>query len=504
MNKVLIFCAGGQGAQEGLQIDEAIEQYNDGNEVHFLYCDESIGGCNDNRNFDKRKCKVCKLLQRQNRKRYLPKKINTYSVKSLISDDMIERSQEKFEYDTATDLRQIKFHDVAIGLGAISSYISFTRNIDPVINDKSRIYFDRLLASQVLMTLVIEKLNSRFDFDKIIVHNGRFAIFKPFLNFAQIHGLDYICTESFTDRYGNISKDYYYNNIPHNITPWHKKFLSAWEQAINEGVDVKKIGKSFFERRRNAEETGDKIYTADQIKDKFVDNWDSAKENIVIFNSSEDEFCAVSSEFDKDKIFANHMDGIIAIVEHYKNDSTKHFYLRVHPNLIPVKYAYHLDLYKLDYPNLTVIPAYSPISSYALLDKADKVITFGSTMGIEASYARKPSICIGASFYKMLDVVYQPKTIEDIWNYIDNKQLKNLYNENVLVYGYYFMGIYNSIIQDKLKHIDGRILKYRILGKDRLVKAYEKIFGSNRIYLAVRYILNSLCDMNVPSQENAE
>lgn len=504
MANVLVFCAGDQGAQEGLQLEEAIEQYNEGNKVHFLYCDDSIGGCNNNPNFDNRRCKVCSLLQRQNRKRYLPREINTYSVKSLITDEMIELSRQKFQYETAAELRKIKFHDVEIGLGAISSYITFTRNLDPLINDESKRYFDRLLASQVLMTLTIEKLDSQLKFDRIIVHNGRFAIFKPFLNFAQTHGLDYICTESFCDSKGNVSKDYYYNDIPHNIGPRQTKYLKAWDEALKNGIDREAIGKSFFERRRNAEGTGDKIYTAKQDKNLLVDNWDDEKENIVIFNSSEDEFSAVSGDFENKKIFQSQLDGIKAIMEHYKTDLTKRFYLRVHPNLIPVKYAYHLDLYRLDYPNLTVIPADSPISSYALLDKADKVITFGSTMGIEATYARKPSICIGASFYERLNVVYQPRTIEDLWKYIDDKNLKDLYNDNVLIYGYYFMGIYNSIIQNKFKHIDARILKYKIFGKNRLVRGYEKILGSNKIHLAVRYILNSLCDENVPTQENAK
>lgn len=503
MDKVLIFCAGEQGAQESLQIEEAIEQHNKGNEVHFLYCDDSVGGCNNNPNFDKRRCCVCKLLQRQNRKTYLPRGINTYSVKSIITDEMLEIAHQKFQYKTTEELRKIKFHSIEIGLGAISSYITFTRNLDPLINDESKRYFDRILASQVLMTLVIEKLDSQFNFDKIIVHNGRFAIFKPFLNFAQIHGIDYICTESFCDSKGNVSKDYYYNDIPHNIGPRHKKYLNAWTEALNNEIDRESIGRSFFERRRNAEGTGDKIYTADQEKDKFVNDWDDSKENIVIFNSSEDEFCAVSGDFERKKIFSTQMNGIKAIVEHYRNDKQKHFYLRVHPNLIPVNYAYHLDLYKLNYPNLTVIHADSHISSYALLDKADKIITFGSTMGIEATYAKKPSICIGASFYEQLNVVYQPRNIDDIWRYIDNKQLTNLYSDNVLIYGYYFMGIYNSIIQNKFKHIDARILKYKILGKYRFVRAYEKILNSNKLFLIVRYLLNRFIKDKIPSQENS-
>jgi len=504
MKKVLVFCAGGQGAQEGLQLEEAIAQYKNGNEVTFLYCDETIGGCNDNRNFNKTKCSVCKYFQKNHRKKYLPKGIKQISIGKIVDERILAESEIKYSYDSIDSLRKIKFHDIEIGLGAISSYITYTRNLDPKINDTSRLYFDKLLRSQIIMTLGIEHILNENKFDLFIVHNGRFAIYKPLLNIAQRNNIDYICTESFKDANGNVSKDYYYNDIPHNIGPRNAKYLKAWDNAKKRGIDCEEIGKSFYERRRNAEGTGDKIYIAAQEKGRFIENWDETKENIVIFNSSEDEFCAVSGDFEKGRIFPTQIDGIKAILEHYKNDISKHFYLRVHPNLIPVKYSYHLDLYKLDYPNLTVIPADSKISSYALLDKADKVITFGSTMGIEATYAHKPSICIGVSFYERLNVAYHPKTIDEVWQYIDNSTLQHLFNVNVLIYGYYLMGIYNSIIHDDFKYVDSRLLSYKILGKDRLVRAYEKIFGSHRIYLAVRCILNSLCDMNVPSQENAE
>lgn len=57
------------------------------------------------------------------------------------------------------------------------------------------------------------------------------------------------------------------------------------------------------------------------------------KENIVIFNSSEDEFSAIGGKFESIKLFNSQIEGIKAIVDHYSGDSSKHFYLRIHPNL---------------------------------------------------------------------------------------------------------------------------------------------------------------------------
>lgn len=486
-----MFSVGRQGSQEFLQIDEAIEQHRLGNRVTFLYCDDKVGGCNENPLFDKRICKFCIWNQKRFQNKYLPKNIKRISIKEIIGNDEI--FYPNYEYSNIDELKTIKYHDVEIGMGAVSTYISQTRNIAPIINCESKKYFDTLLNSEVRITYAIEKYLKDHNVKLMVFHNGRFATFKPFLNIASNRGINFVCTESYTDKEGNVSKDYYFNDIPHNITPRHKKYIQVCQQAEEEFKDVKELGKVFFERRRCAQNTGDKIYTAGQSKDEFVDDWDSTKENIVIFNSSEDEFFSVGSEYERAKLFKNQIEGIRSIMNHYKNDSSKHFYLRIHPNLISVKHSFHLDLYKLNYPNLTVIPANSRISSYLLMDKADKVITFGSTMGIEATYARKPSICIGASLYELLDVAYHPKNIEELWSLIDTRQLKDLFNDNIYIYGYYFIGRYESFFYDYCRNIDIKVSNIKIFNKKYSLLNNEKICGSTILYLIIRNLWRRYC-----------
>lgn len=86
--------------------------------------------------------------------------------------------------------------------------------------------------------------------------------------------------------------------------------------------------------------------------------------------------------------------------------------MRVHPNLKNVHYQYHLLLYDLSlkYPNITVIGADSDISTYDIMDNAEKVIVFGSTMGLESSYWGKPVILLSGSFYYYMNVCYIPKS----------------------------------------------------------------------------------------------
>ena len=69
---------------------------------------------------------------------------------------------------------------------------------------------------------------------------------------------------------------------------------------------------------------------------------------------------------------------------------------------------------------------YSPfdkINSYNLLDISDIVISFGSTVGIEATYYDKPSILWGSAYYEDTGGVYEVDSIEVLENML-KKDLK--------------------------------------------------------------------------------
>lgn len=85
---------------------------------------------------------------------------------------------------------------------------------------------------------------------------------------------------------------------------------------------------------------------------------------------------------------------------------------------------------------LTVLPPESPHDSYALLRAADTVLSFGSTMGIEAVFWGKPSVLAGQSFYRGLGGTYEPTSHEALVELL-TRPLEPLDREAALKYGYY-------------------------------------------------------------------
>ena len=480
MKNILIFSV----FEDTIAIENAIKYINDNDNVIFLQCDASLGCCIRNPLGSKVQCMLCKHVMNRIIKE---KKIKALYISDFIDNGIIKLAEEQiFNYSDTKSLKKLSFHGVEIGYGAFSTYATLTRHANPLYNNNVKNYINHLLKMQVVLTLVIEKILSSHNINLIIFHNGRFAQFKPLLNIAQNRGIDYIATEVVNSQDGVVFENSFFNDIPHSITAYKEKIIENWNNA-----DVNKreyIGKLFFENKKKSLYAGDKIYTKSQKLGKLPDNWDSTKENIVIFNSSEDEFLSISSEYDSDRLFESQYKALINIFDTYKYDSTKHFYLRIHPNLKNVDDISHLALNTLDYPNVTIISAKSDISSYSLIENAQKIIVFSSTIGIESSYWGKPVIVLDKTFYSTFQVAYYPKTEKELYGFINNKKLEPIVCDDIIKIGFFLM--HPKVDQLKYIHVKWSSMKIPFLNKVVDYTNVYKFLGSSIIFEVLFRILS--------------
>ena len=199
------------------------------------------------------------------------------------------------------------------------------------------------------------------------------------------------------------------------------------------------------ERARSGRREGRNLecasYIGRQTQGSLPAGWNAQRRNVVIFNSSEDEFVGMGKEW-CNPIYAMQADGVRRITA---DAVARHpgvmFYLRMHPNLIGVDNRdtrlCH-ELASAATPNLVVVPPDSDIATYALLEAADSVITFGSTVGVEATYWGKPSLLAGHAFYEDLDAAYVARTHEHLLDLI-GEAAEPKPRVNALKYGHYQM-----------------------------------------------------------------
>ncbi len=481
MKNVLIFSCG----NDINAIDLAFENIDAGNNILFLQCDKFLGICQHNRYGSPFMCYHCKKSMIRWIKNFASsEKCRVKYLTELVKKDDVKKANDYiFDFDTVQTLKDLKYNGMSVGYGAFSSYVTFSRNVMPDFTNEFKEYISFLIRKEIAIINLLERLQLDYKFDEFVFHNGRFAQFKPFLEFAKINNIKFVCTEHIIHN-NRYLKDNYYNNIPHSIDCRALNVLENWDKG--DSKDREAIGRSFFEKRKKGIPAGDKVFIKQQHSGEMPNDWDPSVENITIFNSSEDEFLAVSKEYDSYLMFPNQYTALKTIFDHYKGDKTKHFYLRIHPNLKDVPFKSHLALYKLNYDNVTIIPAGSSISSYSLLDSSDKIIIFDSTMGIEAAYWEKPVIALSKYTYLKLGLLNYPNTVDELWTCIDNKNLPINANDNLIKFGYWFM----HPNKPEVKRVPYKVVSFSILNKHFLDYTIMTFCGSHKMHVFLEYLLN--------------
>lgn len=318
------------------------------------------------------------------------------------------------------DFKNFLYEGQDLGQAAYSSYISATRDLD----------MEGIGAAAVCRGLLVNAINTFHGvtevvtdrkITKLVVYNGRQCNSRAALRAAQNLGVDVEVMEFSGVNYDCVYE--YKNHLPQEIGNLFNYIIKVDEKRT---VGKEKVAEKYFQGKRAGEALNDfKSYTKDQIKGALPNGFDHNNHNVVIFNSSEDEFAALGGEYD-DTLYESQLSGIERLCEGLSGFDNLRLYLRIHPNLSGLGWGFATRLASLSsrYDNITVISARSSISSYALLDACDKVITFGSTMTMEAVYAGKPSILLGRSIYERFEGVYCPKSHKDALKLIANLKLE--------------------------------------------------------------------------------
>lgn len=470
----------------GMQLEEAESLYRDGNEVTLAYCDGFQQYCPLNPDGKPLLCKYCRFCAKRWIKKNLSKAIKVVPLKRTA-----DKTEHRFKYDSVKDIKNIIWKDVYIGYGVMSSFTTATRNPEPDFTQEPvRKYFDFALAHAVSLTERFHTLVAEIGPDMISIFNGRFIEQRPLYDIAVSKKISLRVNESIGGMRTNSAHKrlIYHDHLPHSIPYTTELIDTVWNMTDESIAEKERRGKDFFERRRNGVPAGDRVYIGKQQKGLLPDDWDPGKRNIVIFNSSEDEFAAVGKDFEDYALFESQLDGINNILTKFSS-SEYHFYLRVHPNLSNVKFAYHTSLYDLPakYKNLTVIPASAACSTYDLLDAAEKVIVFGSTMGVEAAYWKKPVILLAGAFYYELGVCHTPQNIDEMYQLIAAEDLPLKKTENAVKYGYFILN--RDLLATPCKYIDFTLYK---IGRNSYASSYARFFGSLKLQKFIKKIVRKL------------
>lgn len=458
---------------ESFLLDEAEQFARNGDDIVFAYCNGALSCCNNNRECRKDICRYCHFFFR-----HMKPLSSRIHVESIGADYLSDHSPCTFAYDSMDDIKALRYKGCYVGYGALSSYISFTRDSNPNINGDFRRYFDMLLDQACRAVDLAEKLFEKHRPDAVSIYNGRYFFNRGFFDLAIQRHIPIHCIEGVGGvRTGKpLLRTVFEDCLPQNLEFRAKLIKRLWEDD-SEPVERKiEIGRSFFERRRNSIMAGDKVYTSGQQQGLLPQGFDPQRRNMMIFNSSEDEYMSLGDEYDKLQVYKNQLTAIRHILGAFRGGD-EYFYLRIHPNqrgLPAVDPLLHLEK---EFDNITVIPPESPISSYALVDAADVVVVFGSTIGAEACYWGKPVVLLCGAQYSHMGIASAiPLSPEEALHALADRSLKPGDRDAAIRYGYYIMSQLRLGIPSSYHHI--KQIKLPFLKKSIQVCTAFRLCGS--------------------------
>lgn len=413
-----------------MELEIAQNHLDAGDDVELLGCDSSIGRCQVNTNGSKKHCNHCGCI-RTEAIELLSKPIRVHRISDFVRDSDIagERSSIERLHGRAS-FKAYEVDGMDIGWGAISSTIDHFRDPFLEATGAEDVARKQCEAAVKMGRAVTRFLATQKGFDRAYIFNGRWATSRAAFRACRQAGLDVMTYERGSSGYKYMLFE---NSMPHSREYWKKAINEAWEVASEEQRDV---GRQFFEDRRAGKEVSWISFTKDQEKNKLPDGWDAKRRNITIFNSSEDEFSGIDASWEW-PFFAKQSEEIQRVVEDMARiDPQARVYLRMHPNLKNVDNADTRAYQAIAADNFVLIPPADAVSTYALIEAAACVLTFGSTVGAEATYWRRPSVLAGPALYEDLDVAYVARSHEQLIDLI-TQELEPKPVENAIKYGYY-------------------------------------------------------------------
>jgi len=409
----------------GIELEVIEDLLAKGKTVTYSTCNRSTGSCFFNPTGNPIGCGIC-----QGRNQVFHDVIKNKLLSHQVFPDIdVKDILNKYDLQRNSDIENWEHDGVKFGRGVLSSVISlkrdydvFQENVSELIKEETKVALKSLLAFIELYNELKPK--------KVIVFNGRFSESFPIVSFCQSYEIPFITMEvGATDQKYELVENY----LPHSIIARNKNMLLLWGSAPDDKFEV---ARKWFTDKTLGQNKDDVNYISKQVKKKLPPNFDKGKVNVGIFNSSEDEMKTIE-EWQHD-IYDTQNDAIRLLVEHFLEKPEFQFYLRNHPNLGDVDNAQTKEIDQFSFENLTVIPPYDQVDTYGLVEACDLIISFGSTIGVEATYFDKISIMLGKSFYSNLDAVFEPKSFNELFELIENyKNLRPKPKENTYPYAYY-------------------------------------------------------------------
>jgi hypothetical protein len=251
---------------------------------------------------------------------------------------------------------------------------------------------------------VIDEIKE-LNLDKVIIFNGRFLHEKAVESACRATKTNSVFYETLRNRIVISEKNF------HNREVLAKNMFNLWN-SFEDTKYKENVGKQYFEKMRSKNNSF--FISTPENLETFLGNH---KKYIVFYTSSDDEVAGLWQK--NARPFGEQVEAINKLIEYFKEQNKYKLIIRIHPNLknkSKIEQSRWSGFEQSE--NVQIIKSDQKIDSYELMMKSSGVISYGSTIGLEAAYSKIPSAVLCHCFYDLIGPVDLIFSTLDLTNWI--------------------------------------------------------------------------------------
>jgi hypothetical protein len=322
-------------------------------------------------------------------------------------------------------LKELRYLEIAPGTAVANEITNLTK--DRELN----LQFNQKLIKKIIYSYLEVYSASKIEIqeksiEKVHVFNGRFLHERAVRDCAKNLQKEVLIFETTRDRYFQRLEGF------HSRTDNQKYMLEHWANSLDSKSNKFEIGSLYFEELRSKK---------NPFKVESTEKFNRKNKFFVYFSSSDDEAVGFWDEWREP--LGNQLEVVRRLQNIFDLQNEFDLIIRLHPNLLNKSTSVKSNWSTISPTKRSiVIGPTAKVSSYDLLDNCVGVISYGSTLGLEAAFNRKPSIVLADSGYDLLEAVDKAQSWDDVaqWLQVGHKvssESLELRRKNSTIKGYY-------------------------------------------------------------------
>lgn len=420
------------------------------NKITVYVCDKGIKSCTANPLNSLSVCIYCKFRAMDGLK----------DIKEKVTVKYLDLENFSTEVD--------KRIDDSLNLGVMSSMASAVKAQSyEQLNDNWKNFYNKMLfsAKQLYNFFIKEIKENQYDF--VFMFNGRFGDVKPVLEATRDSKIGYGLVEVKKSLHELV----FINELIHSIDGNARRAFECYEKDKEQAI---KNAEVFFGKKVKNEDTGDPVYTKNQQSGMLPDAIANTDKIVVaIYPTTDDEYKFIGKEWDgfvpEDQVIE---------IDALANNLDKDKYIlvvKMHPNQAHTAENV-LDRYialQDKYSHVVVEEPLSKKDTYALMERADYVVNFASTIGVEACYARKVVVAIGDTTFSKMDIAYRTTSGEEAAKLVSSGTLEPKPIEGAIIWGNYLATYADKLPSYKRVANGDYLVDGRRLGHSKILRTFQ-------------------------------